>query len=107
MFAYTQILSGSWPAMLFAATAGMLWLASFSIVTEGYFRSTLGIVGRVVTLAAGVAFFVSTLGATIPQMTAWMAAGVALMAGLWLQQGLTRRIPPLQDRDVVAQGKDS
>ena len=52
MFAYTQILSGSWPAMLFDAAGGMLWLIAFAVVTEGYFRSASGMAGRVVRLAA-------------------------------------------------------
>lgn len=107
MFAYTQILSGYWPAMLFDAAAGMLWLATFFVAIEGHFRSALGIVGRAVTVAACAAFFFSTFSPNIPQSVAWLLAGLGLMAGLWLQQGLTRQVPPIPDRDVLAPGNDS
>jgi len=106
MFAYSQILSGYWPEMLFDAAGGLLSLVAFSVVIEGHFRSVLGVVGRMVMAAASVVFFISTLGAIGPPTAAWMLTGIVLMAGLWLQQGPARPISPVGEDGVLAAGKD-
>jgi TRAP-type uncharacterized transport system fused permease subunit len=106
MFAYTQILSSYWPAILFDATAGLLSLVTFTIVIEGYFRSALGIVGRAVMAAASAAFFFSTFSATIPGTAAWLLAGLSLIGGLWVQQGLARPVPPRPNGGVLVEESD-
>ena len=92
--------------MLFDAAGGMLSLIAFAVLIEGYFRSALGLAGRGVVAAASVAFIVSTLSPTIPLTAAWLLAGMSLMGGLWLQQGLARPVPPADDGGVLARGND-
>jgi TRAP transporter 4TM/12TM fusion protein len=106
MFAYTQILSGSWPEMLFDAAGGLLSLIAFSVAIEGHFRAALGPVGRIVMAAACVVFFFSSFGAIAPSAAAWMLTGVILTIGLWLQQRPTRPVPPLSEDGVWAGGKE-
>ncbi len=63
MFGFTGLLSGSWPAMLFAGVGGMLFLLMFPVVTTGFYQGPLGVGGRTVGALAGVAFISSTLAA--------------------------------------------
>ena len=89
MFAYSNLISGDWTAMVFDATAGMLWLAMFPLATEGYYFGRMGIGGRVAATAAGAAFFVSTFSLEVAPTLAWLGTGLAIMVGLTLYQ--TRR----------------
>ncbi len=86
MFAYTNLLSGDWTRMIFDASAGMLWLAAFPLVTEGYYYGALGIAGRVVVTGAAVTFFLAAFSLALAPTVAWLAAGLLLMGALaWYQ----------------------
>lgn len=86
MFAYTNLLSGNWTAMLFDATAGMLWLTTFPIVTIGYLSGPLAMWGRAAAAIAGACFFASTFNNSLPATLSWLAAGLLVLGGLAVWQ---------------------
>jgi TRAP-type uncharacterized transport system fused permease subunit len=86
MFAYTSILSGNLPRMFMDAMAGALWLATFHIVLEGYFRGRLSMVGRFVVTAAGAIFFMSTFTRGLLDTGLWLVLGLTLTGSLALYQ---------------------
>ena len=73
MFGFTGLLSGSWPAMMFAGMGGMLFLLMFPVVTMGFYQGPLGVGGRMVGALAGLAFMAAAL-------TAGTGAGFALLS---------------------------
>jgi TRAP-type uncharacterized transport system fused permease subunit len=101
MFAYSNILSGNWVAMVFDATAGMLWLAMFPVVTEGYYFGRMGTGTRLAAAAAGAAFLISTFSLDLVPTLSWLAAGLALMAAVTAWQ-LKRRASAVGISSVVS-----
>jgi TRAP transporter 4TM/12TM fusion protein len=89
MFAFSNLLSGNLPAMLFDGMAGALWLSTFPLMTEGYYFGRLGVAGRGAVALASVAFFVSTFSLGIVSTVAWLASGLAVLGALAVIQ--TRR----------------
>jgi len=94
MFAYSNLLSGQWTAMLFDATAGMLWLAVFPVVAEGYYFGRMGAAARLVAAAAGVAFFMSTFSLDLAPTLTWLTAGLVLMGAVTTWQLKRRNSAP-------------
>lgn len=80
MFGFTGLLSGSWPAMVFAGVGGMLFLLMFPVVTMGFYQGPLGLGGRTAAAAAGLAFMASALAAGTEPALALLAPGSLLMA---------------------------
>jgi TRAP transporter 4TM/12TM fusion protein len=82
MFAYTNILSGQWARMLFDAMAGMLWLAMFPLVSEGFYNGPLAVSGRLAAAAAGACFLIATFSRGVVPTIGWLAAGLLVLGGL-------------------------
>ncbi|MGH9350403.1 MAG: TRAP transporter permease [Vicinamibacterales bacterium] len=94
MFAYTNILSGDVVRMVLDALAGLLWLAMFPILLEGYLFGRLGAIGRVVVALAATAFVVSTFTQHLPGTGLALAIGLALVGGLAYYQARQGSQPP-------------
>jgi TRAP transporter 4TM/12TM fusion protein len=86
MFAYTSILSGDWPAMLFDAGAGLLVLMMVTIVAEGFHMGRIGLAGRAMAAAAGACFAIATFSLGVVYTVAWLVAGAGLIGALSAHQ---------------------
>lgn len=86
MFAFSNLLSGNWGAMVFDAMAGMLWLAMFPVVLEGYYFGTMRLAGRLAAAAAGATFFMSTFSLELTPTLMWLATGAVILTTLTLHQ---------------------
>ncbi len=95
MFAFTGILSGSWPTMVFAGAGGLLFLLMFPVVTTGFYQGPLGVGGRFVGALAGLAFIAAafTTGTQAELVllgpgSLLMSVGAALLVALHISQKL-------------------
>jgi TRAP-type uncharacterized transport system fused permease subunit len=93
MFGFTGLLSGSWPAMIFAGLGGMLFLLMFPVVTMGFYQGPLGTGGRIVGTLAGFAFIAAALAAgagaefiILSPASLLMGTGAALLVALHIRQ---------------------
>ena len=93
MFGFTGLLSGSWPAMMFAGMGGMLFLLMFPVVTMGFYQGPLGAGGRIVGALAGLAFITAALAAgtgagftLLSPASLLMGTGAALVVALHIRQ---------------------
>jgi TRAP transporter 4TM/12TM fusion protein len=94
MFAYTNVLSNSFWHVVFDSAASLLALVFLTAAAEGYFRSRLGILERLVVVAASACFFISTFSLALLTTMAWLGAGLALIGGLAVRQNrLTAATP--------------
>jgi TRAP transporter 4TM/12TM fusion protein len=94
MFAYTNVLSGSFWRVVFDAGASLLALVFVTTVAEGYFRGRIGVPGRLVLAAASACFFVSTFSLALAPTLAWLGAGLALIGAVALRQGRVTAAAP-------------
>ncbi len=92
MLAYSNLLSGNLPAMLFDAMAGSLWLTMFPLMTEGYYFGRLSVARRGAVAVASIAFLVSTFSLGLASTLLWLGLGLGVMAALAVFQ--TRRSTP-------------
>ena len=93
MFAFSNLLSGHWWRMLFDASAGMMWLATLPVITEGYYFGHLTRSGRVTVAVAGAFFLVSTFSLDLARTLILLAAGFAIMAALTIYQRQVQSLP--------------
>jgi TRAP transporter 4TM/12TM fusion protein len=101
MFAYSNLLSGVWTAMVFDAAAGMLWLAMFPVVTQGYFFGHLSAAGRWAAGIAGAMFFTSTFSLGLAPTLSWLAGGLSVMGVLGLYQRSRPAANPIRASELA------
>jgi TRAP-type uncharacterized transport system fused permease subunit len=99
MLAYSRLLSGNPPAMLFDAIAGSLWLTMFPLMTEGYYFGRLSVGRRGVVAAASIAFLMATFSLESAPTLLWLGSGIAVMVALAvLQSRESTRPSPISAR---------
>lgn len=92
MLAYSGLLSGHLAAMLWDAAAGLLFLATVPAAVEGFYKGPLSTGARIAMAVAGLLFLATAFVNDLAQSVACFAAGLAVLAALYVRQAQHRAV---------------